>query len=128
VEDRVSGLKDKTGIKEKNRRLLRQKTQEMWKEYAKQCNSINRPNLQIKGIEEGEYVQGKGINNIFNKIITENFSNLRKEMPIQVQEASRTPNRHDQNRTSLWHITLKTTSTENKERILKAVREKSNNI
>jgi DNA anti-recombination protein RmuC len=29
VEDRVSGLKDKTGIKEKNRRLLRQKTQEM---------------------------------------------------------------------------------------------------
>jgi hypothetical protein len=31
------------------------------------------------------------------------------------------PNRHDQNRTSPWHIVVKTISTENKERILKAV-------
>jgi hypothetical protein len=33
-------------------------------------------------------------------------------MPIQVQEASRTPNRLDQNRTTPWHIINKTTSTE----------------
>jgi hypothetical protein len=45
-------------------------------------------------------------------------------MPIQVQEASRTPNRLDQNRTSPQHIIIKTTSIENGERILKAVREK----
>jgi hypothetical protein len=63
-------------------------------------NSIKRPNLRIMGIEEGEEVQAKGICNIFNKIITENFPNLQKVMPIQVQEASRTPNRLDQNRTS----------------------------
>jgi hypothetical protein len=50
-------------------------------------------------------------------------------MPIQVQEASRTPNRLDQNRTTPWHIIIQTTSTENGERILKAVREKKpNNI
>jgi hypothetical protein len=52
------------------------------------------------GIEEGEEVQAKGIHNIFNKIITENFPNLEKTMPIQVQEASRTPRRLDQNRTT----------------------------
>jgi hypothetical protein len=52
------------------------------------------------GIEEGEEVQAKGICNIFNKIITE-FPNLEKTLPIQVQEASRTPNRLDQNRTTL---------------------------
>jgi hypothetical protein len=52
------------------------------------------------GIEEGEEVQAKGMGNIFNKIITENFPNLQKTMPIQVQETSRTPNRHDQNRTT----------------------------
>jgi hypothetical protein len=52
------------------------------------------------GIEEGEEVQAKGIHNIFNKIITEKFPNLEKVMPIQVQKASRTPNRLDQNRTS----------------------------
>jgi hypothetical protein len=62
--------------------------------------------------------------NIFNKITAEKFPNLEKEFPIQVQEASRTPNRLDKNRTSPWHIIIKTTSMENRERILKAVREK----
>jgi hypothetical protein len=51
-------------------------------------NSIKRSNLRIMGTEEEE-VQAKGIHNIFNKIITENFPNLEKTMPIQVQEASR---------------------------------------
>jgi hypothetical protein len=37
------------------------------------------------GIEEGEEVQAEGMHNIFNKIITENFPNLKKTMPIQVQ-------------------------------------------
>jgi hypothetical protein len=36
-------------------------------------DSIKRPNLRIMGIEEGEEVQAKGMRNIFNKIITENF-------------------------------------------------------
>jgi hypothetical protein len=45
-------------------------------------------------------------------------------MPIQVQKASRTPNRLDQDRTSPWHIIIKTTSTETTETILKTVREK----
>jgi hypothetical protein len=30
------------------------------------------------------------MHNVVNKIMTENFSNLEKTMPIQVQEASRT--------------------------------------
>jgi hypothetical protein len=41
-------------------------------------------------------VQAKGIHNIFTKIITENFPNLEKDILIQMQEASRTPNRPDQ--------------------------------
>jgi hypothetical protein len=73
-------------------------------------NSIKRPNLRIMGIEEGEEVQAKGICNIFNKIITKNFPNLKKVLSIQVQEASRTPNRLDQNKNSSWHIIIKTTS------------------
>jgi hypothetical protein len=51
------------------------------------------------GIEEEE-VQAKGICNIVNKVITENFPNLKKALPIKVQEASRTLNRLDQNSTS----------------------------
>jgi hypothetical protein len=87
-------------------------------------DSIKRPNLRIMGIEEGEEVQAKGMHNIFNKIITENFPNLEETMPIQVQEASRTSNRLDQNRTTPRHIIIKRTSTETRQRILKAVREK----
>jgi chaperonin cofactor prefoldin len=34
VEDRISGLEDKIHIKENNRRTLRQKTQELQKEYT----------------------------------------------------------------------------------------------
>jgi hypothetical protein len=51
-------------------------------------------------IKEGEEVQTKGIRNIFNKIITENFPNLEKSVPIQVQEATSTPKKLHQNRTT----------------------------
>jgi hypothetical protein len=37
--------------------------------------------------------QLKGPANIFNKIIEENFPNIKKEMPMITQEAYRTPNR-----------------------------------
>jgi hypothetical protein len=42
--------------------------QELW-------DSIKRPNLRIMGIKEEE-VHAKGIGNIINKIIAENFKNL----------------------------------------------------
>jgi hypothetical protein len=87
-----------------------------------------KSNLRIIGIEEGKEVQAKGICNIVNKIISDNFPNLKKVLPIQVQEASRTPNRLDQSRNSLWHIITKITSKENKERILKAVRERKKKV
>jgi hypothetical protein len=111
---------------------IKGKTEELLVKQHKTCkrnrqeltNSIKRPNLRTMGIEEGEQVQAKGIYNIFHKIITEKFPNLEKAMPIQVQEASRTRNRLDQNRTTPQHIILKTIGTENRERILKAVREK----
>jgi hypothetical protein len=61
---------------------------------------MKRPNLRIIGIDENEDSQLKGPANIFNKIIEENFLNLRKEMPMNIQEAYRTLNRLDQKRNS----------------------------
>jgi hypothetical protein len=46
-------------------------------------------------------------------------------MPIQVQKAFRTPSRLNQKRTTPQHIIIKTTSADNRETILKAVREKN---
>jgi hypothetical protein len=37
---------------------------------------IKRPNLRIRGVEEGTEMQTKGIGNLFNEIIAENFPNL----------------------------------------------------
>ena len=59
-----------------------------------------------------------------NKIIEENFPNLKKEMSMNIQEAYRTPNRLDKKRNSS-HPLIKPPNLQNKERILKAVREKS---
>jgi hypothetical protein len=65
------------------------------------------------------------MHNVFSKILTEKFPKSRENYAHSVQEASRTPNRPDQNRTTPRHIIIKTTSTETRERILKAVREKN---
>ena len=86
-------------------------------------DTMRRPNLRIIGIEESEDSQLKGPVNIFNKIIGENFPNLKKEMPMNIPEADRTPNRLDQKRNSSCHIIIRTINRLNKDRILKAVRE-----
>ena len=73
---------------------------------------------------ESKYFQLKWPVNIFNKIIEENFPNLRKEMPINIQEAYRTQNRLDQKRNPSHLMIVKTPNAQNKERILKDIRKK----
>ena len=74
-------------------------------------NTMKRPNLGIISIEERE-VQLKSTENIFNKIIVENFPNLKKDIPMKIQEAYKTPNKLDQKKI------------QNNERILGAVKKK----
>jgi chromosome segregation ATPase len=99
AEDRVSELEDEMVIKGKTEALLARQLKSCERNMQELTDSIKRPNLRIMAIEQREEVQAKGISNIVNKI-TEKFPNLEKTMPIQVQEASRTPNRLDQNRTT----------------------------
>jgi hypothetical protein len=99
-KDRISELEDKREIKGNTEELLVKQLKTCERNMQELTNSIKRPDLRIRGIEAGEEVQTRGICNVFNKIITENFPNLEKTTPIQVQEASRTPNRLHQNRTT----------------------------
>jgi chromosome segregation ATPase len=93
AQDRISELEDEMEIIGKTEELL-VKQHKMYERHMQELtDSIKRPNVRIMSIEEGEEVQAKRIHNIFSEIITENFPNLEKTMPIQVQEASRTPNR-----------------------------------
>ena len=79
---------------------------------------------RIIGIEESKDSKLKGPVNIFKKIIEESFPNLKKEMPMDIQDDYRTPNSLDQKINSFRHIIIKTPNALNKGRILKAVREK----
>ena len=54
----------------------------------------------------------------------ENFPNLVKEIDIQVQEEQRNPNKLDPKRDTLKHIIIKMPKVKDKQRILKAAREK----
>jgi predicted nuclease with TOPRIM domain len=85
VEDRLSELEDKIEIKEEIEELLVKQLKTWERNIQELPNSIKRQNLRIMNIEEGEEVQAKGICNIFNKIITENFPNLKNVIAIQVQ-------------------------------------------
>jgi hypothetical protein len=105
MEDRISQLEDKIEIKEKTEEILVKQLKSCERNMQELSNSIKKPNLRIMGIEEE--VQAKGIQNTFNKIITENFPNLEKVLPTHIQEASRTPNRLDQNRTTHNILSLK---------------------
>ena len=62
--------------------------------------------------------------NILEEIVTENFPHLVKELDLQVQEVHRTPKKRNLKRTIPRHIIIKMSRAKDKERILKAAREK----
>ena len=73
---------------------------------------------------EGEKEEQE-IENLFEKIMKENFPNLKKERDIQVQEAQRVPNNKlDPKRTTSKHIIIKMPKVKDKQRILKVERER----
>ena len=65
------------------------------------------------------------MDNLFEKIMKENFPNLAKERDFQeVQGAQRVPNQLDPKRTTIRHIIIKMPKFKDKGRILKTAREK----
>ena len=63
------------------------------------------------------------VENLFEKIMKENFPNLAKEIDIHIQEAQRVP-KLDPKRNILRHIIVKMPKVKDKERILKAAMKK----
>ena len=73
---------------------------------------------------EGEE-EGQEIENLFEQIMRENYPNLAKEMDFQeVQEAQRVPKKLDPRKHTPRHIIITLAKIKEKERILKAAREK----
>ena len=82
------------------------------------CNTIH-----IIGIPEGEEEE-QGIENLFEKVMMENFPNPMREKVTQIQETLRVPIKRNPKRPTSRHILIKMSKFQDKERILKAAREK----
>ena len=85
-------------------------------------DNMKHNNIHIIGIPEGEEEQG--IEKLFEKVMMENFPNLRREKVTQIQQTQRVPSKRNSKRPTGRHIIIKMSKFQDKERILKAPREK----
>lgn len=76
-------------------------------------DTMKRPNPRIIRIEEDSHLKVPG--HTFNKIIEDNFPNLRKEMPVKEQETYRTSKKIGPEKKVPYHIIIKTQNVQNKE-------------
>ena len=85
---------------------------------------MKHSNIQIIGVTEREEEQQEN-ENLFEKLMKENFPNLAKEIDFQeVQEAQRVPKKFDPRKHTPRHIIIILPKIKDKEKILKATREK----
>ena len=88
-------------------------------------DNFKHSNILIIGVPEGEEKK-KEIENLFEKIMKENFPSLSKEIEFQeIQEAQRVPNKLDPRRNTPRHIIITLSKIKEKERLLKAARGES---
>ena len=86
-------------------------------------DNIKCNNIHIIRVPEGEERE-KGPEKIFEEIIVENFPNMGKEIATQVQEAQQVPYSINPRRNTPRHIVIKLAKIKDKEKLLKAAREK----
>ena len=86
-------------------------------------DNIKGNNICNIGVPEGEERE-KGPEKLFEEVRVENFPNMGKEIATQVQEVQRVPYRINPRRNTLRHIVIELTKIKDKEKLLKAAREK----
>ena len=103
---------------EQNEEMRIQKNEERLRNF---CDNFKHSNIRIIGVPEEEEEEQK-IENLFEQIMKENFPNLPKE--IDFQETQRVPKKLDPRKNTPRHIVITLPKIKDKERILKAAREK----
>ena len=97
LEDRIikiTHISDKK-VKKKSKSSLR----DLW-------DNTENAHIHITGILGGEE-RKKGVENVFNEIMADNFPSLKKETDIQVQEAQMVPYKVKPSRCIPRHIMIK---------------------
>ena len=105
AEDRISELEDKV---EKNTQKEQEKEKRLRKNeeaIREMQDNMKRNNIRIIGIPEGEEEE-QGIENLFEKVMMENFPNLMREKATQIQETQRVPSKRNPKRPTARHIVI----------------------
>ena len=116
LEDRMVEISAVEQNKEKRMKRNEDSLRDLWDNTK--CN-----NIRIIGVPEGEERE-KGPKKIFEEIRVENVPNMGKEIATQVQEAQRVPYRINPRRNTPRHIVIKLAKIKDKEKLLKAAKEK----
>ena len=106
AEDWISELEDKV---EKNNQKEQEKEKRLRKNeeaIREMRDNMKRNNIRIIGIPEGEEEE-QWIENLFEKVMMENFPNLRREKVTQIQETQRVPRKRNPKRAPTRHIITK---------------------
>ena len=112
----ISGNYTAEQKREKRLKTNEESLRELW-------NNVKRSNIRIIGVPQGEERE-KGTEKLFQELTAKNFSNMRKELLTQIQEAQQVPYKINPRRNTLRHILIKLTKIKDKENILKAAKEK----
>ena len=102
--------------REKRLKTNEESLRELW-------DNIKSTNIHILGVPERRSERRRD-RKIFQEIIAKNFPNMGKEPLTQIQEAQRVPYTINPRRNTPRHIFIKLTKIKDKEKILKAAREK----
>ena len=120
--DRIRELEDKV---EKNTQKEQEKEKRLRKNedgLREMQNNMKCNNIHIIGIPGEEEEQG--IENLFEKVMMENFPNFMRQKVTKIQETQTVPSKRNPKRPTARHIIIKMAKFQDKERILKAAREK----
>ena len=123
AEKRISELEDGTVEEKVKTETWLKKIQSQERRLREITDSTKRSNVRIIGIPEWVEKE-RGLEEIFEQIVAENFPNLAKETSIHVQEAERTPPKVNENRPTPRHIIVQFTNIRSKDTVLKAARAK----
>uniref|UniRef100_A0A8D1SHP0 L1 transposable element RRM domain-containing protein n=1 Tax=Sus scrofa TaxID=9823 RepID=A0A8D1SHP0_PIG len=115
VEHRFMEITDAEQKIEKRLKTNEESLRELWDNV--------KYNILIIGVTEGEERE-KGTEKIFQELMAENFPNMGKEPLTQIQQAQQVSYKINPRRNTPRQILIKLTKIKDKEKILKAAREK----
>ena len=123
AEDWNSELDDKVEKNTQNEQEMEKRFRKNGEGLREMQDNMKHNNICIIGIPKGEEEE-KGIGNLFEKVMMENFPNLMAEKVTQIQESQRVPSKRNPKRPTAKHIIIKVAEFQDKERILKTARNK----